>query len=633
MNGAISPLAHETRTTNRSPLPHPTPVPFPVERALPSLLLLVAALPSALLLYLAFFPVAWGFLGWVALVPFLLLVRGGTANVARYATAYVVGLLFYLPVLQWISVADPRMVWAWFGLTGYCALYFPLALLFIRFIDQKTRLPLVLSVPVAWTALEFFRSTFCTGFGWYQVGHTQHDYLPIIQIADLAGVYGVTFLVVAGNALLAESLCAQGWFRRAILGPVALPRYSASSLLVQALGVVVALLATLGYGYWRLADDDYQPGPRVALIQGNLDQRLRNSQQEGAGKEVQFHYESLSLLSGSKEYHPDLIVWPETSYPWAWEVDSDGGLSADNFKDAQKFTAASRTNILLGLNVFQEKEDAKYWRYNSAVLLSPNGVPAGRYDKIHRVVFGEYIPLVDWIPLMNKLSPYDFEYSIHSGEGHPRFAMDEPAGEQRRFTFGVVICYEDTDPDMARPYGGGDGQRPADFLLNTSNDGWFDGSSEHEQHLAICRFRAIECRRSVLRSVNMGVSAVIDGNGRVLQPELLGVAHPPPEVEMSEEKCPRVWDVSPQGGGKRSLPVSQWHEFKKVQGVLLATVPLDNRTSFYAVWGDWLPWVCWLLLAPVVAVMAWRMVAGVGRLTARFAFTIRKPVAASVPMV
>src|SRR5260370_39296723 len=103
---------------------------------------------------------------------------------------------------------------------------------------------------------------------------------------------------------------------------------------------------------------------------------------------------------------------------------------------------------------------------------------------------------------MNKLAPYDFDYSITPGTVQTRFRLG-------KHHFGVFICYEDTDPYLARQYVRQDGGEPtADFLVNISNDGWFDGSSEHEQHLAICRFRAVECRRSVARAVNMGISGI-----------------------------------------------------------------------------------------------------------------------------
>jgi apolipoprotein N-acyltransferase len=143
---------------------------------------------------------------------------------------------------------------------------------------------------------------------------------------------------------------------------------------------------------------------------------------------------------------------------------------------------------------------------------------------------------------------------------------------------------------VTRPYGGSDGKSQADFLLNISNDGWFDGTSEHDEHLAICRFRAIECRRAVARSVNMGISAIIDSNGRVLQPQEMT---PPDNVDSNLH----VWSVPVQRDNPAELPVSQWHDYKKVAGVLLATVPIDDRVSLYSHWGDWLPWSCWILLA------------------------------------
>jgi apolipoprotein N-acyltransferase len=193
-------------------------------------------------------------------------------------------------------------------------------------------------------------------------------------------------------------------------------------------------------------------------------------------------------------------------------------------------------------------------RYNSALLLQPNGREGPRYDKMHRVPFGEYVPLRDCLPWMNQFAPYDFDYSIVPGAEFTRF----PLGD---YTFGVVICYEDTDPYLARQYVRPNRDRPVDFLINISNDGWFNGTSEHEEHLAICRFRAIECRRAVARSVNMGISAVIDGNGRV---------------------C--------------ALPAPTWAESKKTAAVLTANIPIDRRTSLYAAWGDWLPWTCWGLI-------------------------------------
>jgi apolipoprotein N-acyltransferase len=218
-------------------------------------------------------------------------------------------------------------------------------------------------------------------------------------------------------------------------------------------------------------------------------------------------------------------------------------------------------------------------------MLNKAGDVEGRFDKMHRVPFGEFVPFKDWLPFMNRFSPYDYDYSITSGEKFTRFKLNQ-------HHFGVLICYEDTDPFLARRYLEGNEKEPAiDFLVNVSNDGWFNGSCEHEEHLAISRFRAIECRRAMVRSVNMGISALIDGNGRVLKPSNYIDAYPP------------MWVIQPNESHVPDLPTSEWHHFKKVAGVLTVAVPIDHRFSFYTWAGEWLPiasdWLplgCWLAL-------------------------------------
>lgn len=336
-------------------------------------------------------------------------------------------------------------------------------------------------------------------------------------------------------------------------------------------GVLLLLGGTVAYGYWRLAQEDFAPGPRVALIQGNLDQRIRNAatvaEAGDAATTMVHHYKELSHQAVAGQPKPDLLVWPETSYPGEWlEVAPDlptaqipqawQTASRESQELARLIAAEWQTNVLLGLNSERLEADGRTSRFNSALLILPDAQVAGRYDKIHRVPFGEYVPLRDWLPWMDTFAPYDFDYSIRPGERLTRL----PLGKHH---FGVLICYEDTDPALARQYGRGDhGEPAADFLVNISNDGWFNGTSEHEEHLAICRFRAIECRRAVVRAVNMGISAVIDGNGRVI-----------------------------------ALPGPTWAQSKKVAAVLTAVIPLDGRSSLYVQWGDWLPWCCWFVLA------------------------------------
>jgi apolipoprotein N-acyltransferase len=546
------------------------------------------ALTNAALLWLCYFPLAWGWLIWVALVPLLALLRSSARPRGIYFSAWLGSLAFFLAAMQWMRVADPRMYATWIGLAFYCSFYFLLTVYLIRFLDCRTPLPLVLTVPVAWTAVEFLRSKLLGGFAWYFLSHAQHTFLPLIQISDLTGAYGVSFLIAAVNALLFEVLWGRRTIRCWLAGPGALPRWGRIGLLVQGLAVLAALAGTALYGFWRLGQDRLTPGPRLALIQGNLDQRLRNDSavSEDAAQRMARHFRDLADLAAI--YRPDLIVWPETSWPYDW-LEEEDGPNPHCRAMAENMAAKWHTSLLVGMNAITVAS-GQMRRYNSAVLIDRQGKAAGRYDKIHRVPFGEYVPFREWLPWMNHFAPYDFDYSVWPGEQFTRFPLVE-ATTGRRFTFGALICYEDTDADVARPYGSGDGAAPANFLLNISNDGWFDGTSEHDEHLAICRFRAIECRRSVARSVNMGISAVIDSNGRVLQPHEL--PRPDPRIDPDFH----VWAVPMQRGVPEELPVSQWHEYKKSAGVLLATVPIDDRVSLYSCWGDWLPWSCLAFLA------------------------------------
>jgi apolipoprotein N-acyltransferase len=551
------------------------------------------ALTTAVLLWLCYFPVACGWLIWVALVPLLALLRSSARPRWIYTNAWLGSLAFYLAAMQWMRVADPRMYATWIGLAIYCSFFFLLTVYLIRFLDRGTSLPLVLTVPIAWTAVEYLRATLFGGFSWYMLGYSQHRFLPLIQIADLTGTYGVSFLVAAVNALLFEIL----WRARGVSPLLGCeqgadaprsPKSSRIGLLVQVLAVLAALIGTTIYGFWRLGQDRLTPGPRIALLQGNLDQRLRNAAavSEEAVVSMGRHFHDLAHLAAA--YRPDLIVWPETSWPYEW-LEEDDGPSPHCRAMAEDMAALWHTNLLVGMNAVTVS-GGQQRRYNSAVLIDRRGKAAGRYDKIHRVPFGEFVPFREWLPWMDFFAPYDFDYSVWPGEQFTRFPLVDSA-TGRRFTFGALICYEDTDADVARPYGGSDGAAPADFLLNISNDGWFDGTSEHDEHLAICRFRAVECRRSVARSVNMGISAIIDSNGRVLQPQ----ERPRPDTRVNPDF--HVWYVPMQRDAATELPVSQWHEYKKVAGVLLAKVPIDDRVSIYSRWGDWMPWSCWLLIA------------------------------------
>jgi apolipoprotein N-acyltransferase len=564
---------------------------------------------SGVLLWACYFPLAWGtWLAWVALVPLLTLVRSEARPWVIYRSVWLGGLIFFAAALSWMTVADPRMIILWGLLATYCSLYFPLAIALVRWLDRRWRLPLVLSVPVVWLALEYVRSWFLTGFSWYFLGYMLQAALPFIQIADLGGVFAVSLLVAAVNALLCDMLYQVPAVRArfGLMEPGLLERCAnlfdfpiRKNLIAEAVIVAALVAAAFAYGQHRLGQNRFEPGPTVALVQGNLDQRLRNDAalpgEEGLSPRQAMIRHYARLCERAMTFpRPDLIVWPETSYPSEW-IEVSPQLALDKvptaWRDAEveqrdhllKTARACPANHLLGMNTNFLDAQAHHRRYNSALLLGAGGSVEARFDKMHRIPFGEYVPLRDWLPFMNRLAPYDFDYSIQPGESFTRFQLGA-------YRFGALICYEDSDPYLARHYVVAEPEGPpVDFLVNLSNDGWFDGTSEHDEHLAVSRFRAIECRRALVRSVNMGISAVIDGNGRVLEPR-----------QFSADE-PALWSIVDDMGRWKELPAAAWSKFKKSALVVKAVVPLDRRGSFYARVGDVLPIGCCLGLGIALA--------------------------------
>jgi apolipoprotein N-acyltransferase len=394
-------------------------------------------------------------------------------------------------------------------------------------------------------------------------------------------VYLVSLAVAALNGAAYEWAVRSGRVRAVLRWPPLQERPVPLRELWLTAGALALPVLFVAYGTVRLDHPAFPKGPRLALMQGNVPQNLKNLRgdqaEPGVVAPVDEEYLAIARQSARPAHGqpaPDLIVWPETCFSEYWlaakpDVPDEPGVPDFRSRISQwqkllgeTVAAQVRTSTLVGLNA-QEWDGSQWRRYNSAVLFDPSGGYHGRYDKIHLVPFGEYVPLREQLPWLQRLTPYSHDYSCTPGESWTRFTLPTP--DRGAFTFGALICYEDTDPAFARRYNPGSGTGPGvDFLINTSNDGWFDGTEEHEQHLAICRFRAIEARRSVARAVNMGVSAVIDPDGRVV-----------------------------------ALPTADpdWAKAVKTRGIVRAEIPIDRRDSVYARFGDWLPGLCWVFVA------------------------------------
>jgi apolipoprotein N-acyltransferase len=546
------------------------------------------AIFSGLLLYVCYFPLDFGILAWVALVPLLSLVRANARPRRIYFAAFVGGLFCYVPAIQWMRVAHPAMYASWLMLAVYCSLCQSAAIYFVRRLD-RVGVPLWLAVPIAWVSVEYFRSHFPSGFawleplglrnpigfGWYLLGHTQHAFIPLIQLADLTGVYGLTFLVGMVNGLIYHIVTHFDSWRAWVRMPgEPLPVTPRARLVVGGL----FLFAVISGQFKLSMHAPFADGPQVALIQGNVPQDIKNAGKE----EMREHFHRLA----DQAAHPpegtpkaDLVVWPETSYlvPW-FDVAEGVDLNSLSIEDRRWYNRCRALDVredmrdwrvptLFGLTALERDQAGELWKYNSALLVDASGKPVGRYDKMHLVPFGEYVLFGETFPFMRTFTPYEGDYSCKPGTRWTRFPLT--VGE-RTYHFAGLICYEDSDATLARQYVQ-PGAEGVDFFVNISNDGWFDGTEEHEQHLAIDRFRAVETRRSVVRAVNMGISAIVDPDGRV-----------------------------------RALPGADWASSKKVEGIVRGAVPIDSRETYYARFGDWLPILGWFILAAGF-VRGWRL--------------------------
>ncbi|UCF16999.1 MAG: apolipoprotein N-acyltransferase, partial [Phycisphaerales bacterium] len=233
-----------------------------------------------------------------------------------------------------------------------------------------------------------------------------------------------------------------------------------------------------------------------------------------------------------------------------------------------------------GSEVRQRASERYLARFNSAFFYKPNGQKDGkRYDKIHLVPFGEVLPLrrtLSWfyeLLMKIKFIPYKFDYSLDYGSNYTIFEMpgDSRRGQVQDYRFGVIICYEGTVPKIAREYTLDDqGEKRIDWIVNISNDGWFvrfqddevQPSTELAQHAAVCAFRAVENRLAVLRSVNTGISCLIDSSGRIRDGYLQGTL---PTAAMSRTG---------------------------MDGWFTERIPIDRRTSFFSKYGEWLDFCC-----------------------------------------
>lgn len=421
-----------------------------------------------------------GWLAFIALVPLLLALEGAGWRVAG-GLGFLAGLGFWLGTIPWVAPTMSRyggLPWPLagvilLGLAGYLALYpAAYAALLARLQIRSGALSVVVAASL-WVALEFLRTHLLTGFPWNLLGYSQHRNLPVIQVAAVTGVYGVSFVLVAVNAGLAHAISTSGGWRQQLPGVA-----------------VAAGLFGLSLGYvWAAPSPIAAASIPVALVQGNIDQGVK---WDPAWQSTTLGvYRDLTLAAAREG--PSLVVWPETAVPFFLREDP-------RRREIEALAREAGAYLLVGAPDREGRQTR-----NSAFLFSPDGREGGRYDKRHLVPFGEYVPLKRLLFFVNVLAGGAIGEFARGGEAT---VLSTPLGR-----FGVVICYEAIFPDEVREFflGG------ADFLINITNDAWFGRSAAPAQHLAMAVLRAVENRAYLIRAANTGISAIVAPDGRIVR--------------------------------------------------------------------------------------------------------------------
>ncbi|MDD4957244.1 MAG: apolipoprotein N-acyltransferase [Candidatus Omnitrophica bacterium] len=431
---------------------------------------------------MAFPPAELSFTAWLFLVPLLFSVKGVNARTA-FLLGWTSGLTFYGTVLYWmVNVTVPGTVILVMTLAVFNA-----GFALVVYMAFKRGIDLMILAPV-WVLLDYIRAHLFTGFPWGMPGYSQSKNINLIQIADFAGVYGVSFIIVAFNVAL-YSYITRGQ--------------------KKTIHMFMALFFIVGatvYSVSRIDGIFTADGPKVSVVQGNIPQSFKWDPVRAS--EIIEKYDILTLEAAKDR--PDMIIWPETAFPYLVE-----GKDEASYGRLSEISERSGIPLLAGMVT---ERDGEY--YNSAGFFSRVGKLGDIYSKAHLVPFGEYIP---------------FEKAM----GFLRGVIDKPIGTYARggkktiftlatirtdrteegallrdtsfYRLGVMICFEDVFPYIARDLAAGG----ADLLVNMTNDAWFGPTAAPMQHMQSSVFRAIENRKPVVRAANTGISCFIDVYGRV----------------------------------------------------------------------------------------------------------------------
>ncbi|HLB34281.1 MAG: apolipoprotein N-acyltransferase [Verrucomicrobia bacterium RIFCSPHIGHO2_12_FULL_41_10] len=468
------------------------------------------------------YEISWlSWMPWIAFTPLtwaLLFLPLPTSVTKRIGYAFLLGfvatLFFFLLTLAWlVNVAWEGLVTLPFALACYGGLWSLFVVMVVRPLGESkcTNMPLpwlsslknlcvaILSAS-AWTGLEWLRGVLFTGFGWNSFGVAFRHNLPVLQITDITGVGGLSFLGVLTGTIAVTSI--KRFYQEIHLAKNARPisvRVLSKRPHFDLTLTLLLIVMVMGYGMRELlAPATPRESLSIAAIQGNIPQNHKwDPAFEASIMRTYVHLTEMALAS--EKSHPDLILWPEAATPRP--------LLQDKviFTQVEELAKKSSSDFLIGSLHYEEKPPKDY---NAAILLTEGASQFQFYAKTHLVPFGEYIPFRKGFPLFQWIIGNRILGDFDAGPGPKLLKLSTKPIE-----IAPLLCFEDTLGDLVRRFA----LLGAQLLVTLTNDGWFGHSTASQQHVANAQLRCAETKLPMLRVANTGVTCLINPWGRITE--------------------------------------------------------------------------------------------------------------------
>jgi apolipoprotein N-acyltransferase len=443
------------------------------------------ALLSGVLIGLSYPPLPLGFLAWFGFIPLFLALKECDLKEA-FKYGYLGGITAHFITLYWIGFNSGAGFFPVFlsliSAVFYLSLFWGLFTLILCIFLQKKKVFLWFS-PLIWIAMEWIRSLGTLGFPWIDLALTQSRFIPLIQLLDVTGSSGISLWILILNVLLYFSYESESGKLKYALAAV---------------GIVSVLWMVGLQKINNLDNNSVDNSVNVAVTQPSVDP---NEKWERDNRKQMFELMH-QLLDKAMDLGPDLIVWPETALP------SYLRLSGKDRSPIQEKVNMNKIPLFSGTIDREKSEDGKPLYFNGSIFFQPHEPPE-MYHKVKLVPFAEYVPLSGYFPKLNDLNFGQGNFT--AGKEFTLFQFDN-------FSFSNLICYESSLPEVVRKFV----LKGAEFITVQANDGWLGKTSGPYQHFEIAKLRAVENRRSIVRSANTGISGIILPSGKILEKKMLG---------------------------------------------------------------------------------------------------------------